>query len=434
MNIRLFGKEISLPHESTAYMDPLTGVLNRRVISDALPAVLKRRGGTQRDTRSGGKLLAVIMSDLDGFKAINDLYGHSAGDHILIEFARRMKEHLRVSDTLIRYGGDEFLVLLMLRQDSVRKVITRILSGIQNRPVDIVAANGKEARVFIKISMGVCLIDPARIDSEETWESLVAESDRLMYKTKFSIGPGFSVSSWSPGGWIEASRQGEPMLCSGGVPVLEALVDILHQSDGYAKTYSYKSRDMMAKFLSWGVTEGRTLFSSALPGIYDWACRDVGARKMIVDLAAYHDVGNIVIPPETLSTPRRFSPNDKEWDKIRMHVRAGREILDGIMARHYERSQMDLREVARIVADTMEHHERWDGLGYPDGKARHDISEMGRLMGVVSPFVSMALPRIYAPAKPLATIVEEIRSFSGVRYDPEVCGLLESFAKTLMGR
>jgi PAS domain S-box-containing protein len=88
-----------------ARTDALTGLLNRAGLLEALERALARR-------RAGGTLVAVGLLDLDGFKSINDRYGHDAGDALLCEAGRRLRGHLRANDIVARLGGDEFVVVL----------------------------------------------------------------------------------------------------------------------------------------------------------------------------------------------------------------------------------------------------------------------------------------------------------------------------------
>jgi diguanylate cyclase (GGDEF)-like protein len=87
------------------YIDSLTGVYNRAFLDEKIAEILQ-------NARDEGKVLSVVMFDIDYFKRINDLYGHAVGDQVLREFAEFLKNSLRAGDILIRYGGDEFLAIL----------------------------------------------------------------------------------------------------------------------------------------------------------------------------------------------------------------------------------------------------------------------------------------------------------------------------------
>lgn len=88
-----------------ARVDPLTSLLNRRGFEERLREALARAARSNQT-------LALFYLDLDGFKQINDRYGHAGGDRVLVEVARRLKAALRVTDTVSRLGGDEFTVIL----------------------------------------------------------------------------------------------------------------------------------------------------------------------------------------------------------------------------------------------------------------------------------------------------------------------------------
>lgn len=92
--------------EQQAIRDPLTGLYNRRYLDEALDRELARAG------RSGTPV-AVIMGDIDHFKVINDTYGHPAGDEVLRAFSTLLKQSCRRSDIPCRYGGEEFLLILV---------------------------------------------------------------------------------------------------------------------------------------------------------------------------------------------------------------------------------------------------------------------------------------------------------------------------------
>ncbi|HVJ24571.1 MAG TPA: diguanylate cyclase, partial [Burkholderiales bacterium] len=140
--------EIALAREriaSLAYTDPLTGLANRTSLGPALEQAIER-------TRRHRSKLAGVFIDLDGFKQVNDMHGHAAGDAFLVEVARRLRRSLRASDVVARLGGDEFFVVLEQMQDTaaVERVVSK-LSTEMLRPYDLFG--GVKARV--SASLGV---------------------------------------------------------------------------------------------------------------------------------------------------------------------------------------------------------------------------------------------------------------------------------------
>ncbi|MFE3837120.1 diguanylate cyclase [Pseudogemmobacter sonorensis] len=131
-----------------AMVDPLTGLYNRRY---AMP----RLAGIAEQALDEGSDFAVMVVDLDRFKTVNDLHGHSAGDAVLAEVARRLSDSLRGSDLLARLGGEEFLVALpQTGPDEARQVAERLRGAVGDRPIDL--PSGAQLRVTISIGVKLC--------------------------------------------------------------------------------------------------------------------------------------------------------------------------------------------------------------------------------------------------------------------------------------
>ena len=153
-----------------AHHDALTGLANRALFSERIEDACARQ-------RRRGETFAVFMLDLDGFKDVNDSFGHSAGDALLKEMALRLKSSLRETDVLGRLGGDEFAIIQASEEhqrNGALALATRILE-IVNKPVDL-AGN----KVSIATSIGIAL---APEDGSEP-EELLKKADLALYRTK----------------------------------------------------------------------------------------------------------------------------------------------------------------------------------------------------------------------------------------------------------
>ena len=149
--------------------DPLTNLFNRRFMWEWLLHHIKEAERYHSD-------VACLMLDIDGFKALNDYYGHQRGDEILKGFARVVGEELRESDILVRYGGEEFAGFLP-RCDLARAVTTaqRILEKVRRTRI------GRLAAETITCSIGVAVYEAKR---PVTSEELLREADRRLYEAK----------------------------------------------------------------------------------------------------------------------------------------------------------------------------------------------------------------------------------------------------------
>lgn len=152
-----------------AHLDALTNLPNRlslnRVMHDAILS-----------SRAEGHLLAVCFLDLDGFKEVNDLFGHQAGDKLLIAAARRMKKVIRETDAVIRLAGDEFVLLLggINREEDLDASLDRILTAVAASFM----IDGDNVSVSASIGVSICPTDGT------TTNDLVAYADTAMYQAK----------------------------------------------------------------------------------------------------------------------------------------------------------------------------------------------------------------------------------------------------------
>jgi diguanylate cyclase (GGDEF)-like protein len=155
--------------EHLAHRDTLTGLSNRYMFIDRLEVAVAQ-------ARRNSTKLAVMFVDLDRFKSINDTLGHTAGDEVLREVARRMKTCLREVDLIARYGGDEFTITLIDVTDTkgVDRVANKIIDTLQ-QPIEL-----KEGTFSIGCSIGISIYP----DDSEDFEGLIKHADIAMYTSK----------------------------------------------------------------------------------------------------------------------------------------------------------------------------------------------------------------------------------------------------------
>jgi len=152
-----------------ALHDPLTKLPNRRLLEE----LYRKEKATARRNRSK---IALIFADLDGFKVINDTFGHETGDHLLCEVANRIENCVRRADTVVRLGGDEFVILMVDFRTlaEVENVAKRIIAEVSKTHFDI------ESNLDLGVSLGIAFYP----NHGNKLDELIRMADNAMYQVK----------------------------------------------------------------------------------------------------------------------------------------------------------------------------------------------------------------------------------------------------------
>jgi diguanylate cyclase (GGDEF)-like protein len=176
-----------------AYHDALTGLPNRHLLRDRLEQ------GARRAVREG-RCIALLLLDLDRFKSVNDTLGHEAGDQLLREVAWRLQGCIRGADTVCRWGGDEFIV--MLPNVAARAEAEHVAHKIR-ACIDVPFEIGSEV-VRIGVSVGVAMLDPG----DGAIERLIRDADRAMYRAKRAARASYALRARAAAAGASAGASG----------------------------------------------------------------------------------------------------------------------------------------------------------------------------------------------------------------------------------
>lgn len=167
------GKEYESTLERMAFYDSLTGLPNRLLFSERINQAMTIAKRLKN-------MMAVCYLDVDGFKPVNDRFGHSAGDDLLIEIAQRMLSNVRESDTVARIGGDEFAILLLNINNAqeCENIVNKILDNV-HQPYKV----NEECTIQMSVSIGITLFPQDELYNAET---LLRHADQAMYLAKES--------------------------------------------------------------------------------------------------------------------------------------------------------------------------------------------------------------------------------------------------------
>lgn len=183
-------EELNQKFEEASYTDSLTGLRNRRyllgTIEKDLDLVLRHYTDRERDGIHGTTEVRpdflFLLIDLDGFKEVNDTYGHTAGDRVLEQVCGLMEHACRTSDTLIRWGGDEFLIVgRYTERAAAEELADRIREAICEHPFDI--GTGRPIRLTSSIGFSCYPFVPSK-PNLMNWEQIIGIADQALYLVK----------------------------------------------------------------------------------------------------------------------------------------------------------------------------------------------------------------------------------------------------------
>ncbi len=365
----LENRELNGRLEALATTDPLTGLLNHR-------AFHKRLAEEAARCAADGQTLAVAMLDLDNFKFFNDAYGHAAGDEVLRRLAEALRENTAMNDTVARFGGDEFALILPLNTVGVlrsgltaaglQQALEAALETLSFQPP------GSPVAIPLSVSLGIASF-PEEAGSH--LEALELADRRLMH---FKTGGGADHPA------EELCRELTQSLS--GFSMLNALVTAVDNKDRYTRRHS---EDVLTYSLQ--IAEALGLGAET--------------RRTVQTAALLHDVGKIGVPDRILRKPGALT--DEEFEAVKQHPLMGAIIVGAVAG--FEETLDAVRH----------HHERWDGKGYPYGLAGTDTPFLARLISVADAFSAMTTDRPYRKGMDQAKALRILEEGAGTQWDPE---------------
>jgi diguanylate cyclase (GGDEF)-like protein/putative nucleotidyltransferase with HDIG domain len=342
--------------------DPLTGLLNHGALVAALAASVD-------EARQASGTVGIALADIDGFRLVNDTYGHAAGDVALLAVAERLRRVAPVGSTIGRYGPDEFLLLMPGESKDVAAVIEVLRTDMSAAALEF---DGSE-RLPISLSAGICSYP----DHAAAVTELLATATFALREAKSSGGDRVVAASLQAG---ERQR-------AGGFDVLQGLVIAIDTKDRYTQRHS----EDVARYAVF---------------IADQLGLDSGERRAIETAGLLHDVGKIGIPDEVLRKPGTLT--NSEYEVMKQHAKLGDMIV------------RDLPNIEVIRAGIRHHHEGWDGGGYPDGLSGEVIPLAARILAVADAFSAMTTTRPYRKALSAKEGVRRLMDAAGTQLEPRL--------------
>lgn len=374
--------------------DSHTGLYNHRYFMEAIEVEFER-------ARRSGQPLSTMMLDIDYFKSINDVYGHQFGDLVLKQFAKQLRRLVRRYDVVIRYGGEEFIIISpgTNRADALN-LARRILDAL-----NLYNFGDKIHTVKLKLSIAIASYPD---DNVINGMDLMGLTDQILSKAK-EAGGNRVYSSLDMG-----DKKTLSLKESTDVKFMEGKIDRLTKRANqslveaifaFAKTIELKDRytgEHGERTVQFATNIARQLNLSK----YE--------TELIRQAAMLHDLGKIGISEKILLKKGKLTK--EEFNEIKKHPQIAADILRPIQFLH------------PLIPLILHHHEGWDGKGYPHGLKGERIPMGARVLALADHYQALISDRPYRKAFPEKEAIKIIKKGTGTQFCPKV---VAAFLKVL---
>lgn len=362
--------------------DPLTHVNNRRGFFESINPRLATIRHLDLEH-------AVLMIDIDKFKAINDRYGHMIGDEVIKSVAQKIHGHLREKDVLGRFGGEEFVVFM----EDISKESAFDLAEELRQNIASIFHTINWYQIRVTISIGISHSKGAN----NTFDRLLTEADEAVYvaknkgRNKVMVWNEAQVETPSSTKMfrMEAREPSEPT-DEAKTETLQALLHMLYLRDHETETHTMRVSEMALKL-------------AEKVGIPEDAFESIRIGSLL------HDIGKIAIPDRILFKQGKLT--ETEWGIMQKHPQYAHDLISAISSFQH------------VLDIPYCHHEHWNGHGYPRGLRGEEIPVTARIFTIVDVWDALSSDRPYRAAWKADQVKDYLLKGSGTLFDPTLIPL-----------
>ena len=379
-------------------IDAHTGLYNHRYLQDVIEAEFHQ-------SKRYAQHLSVIMLDIDYFKSINDVYGMAFGDLVLKQLARQLRRLVRRYDILIRYSGEEFIIISpRLNRGLALNMAQRLLESF-----NMMNFGNKQHTVKLKLSLSAVSYPE---DRATKGIDLVNLANNVLDRAKESGGN----RAYSSLDIKKPLKKGmEKILKVSGVKNLKNTIEKLTKKSkqglvesilAFAKTIELKDH------YTGEHVESTVHYATEIAKELAFGREEI---ELIKQAAMLHDLGKIGISENILLKKGKLTK--KEFEEIKKHPQIGADIIRPIQFLH------------GLIPFIFYHHERWDGKGYPSGIKGEDIPVGARIIAIADVYQALTSDRPYHKAFSKQQAIEIMKKASGTQFDPRITGIFLKIIK-----
>ena len=351
--------------------DPLTDLLTHSYFQEALAKAVA-------EAHRYAGVFSLLVVDIDFFTPINRRYGYAVGDQVLTLVAQAVRDTMRTSDLVSRFGGDEVAALLPKTDlDGAWILAERIREKVASLQLEV---SGSVVPVLISAGVAELRPDESADSLEERARAAVDAAKRSGRNRCFRAG-----DLQIPDGQVLA--KGIQQRREAFYDSVQALAAVVEAKDAYTNSHSRSVAEYAYRLARRVGFEGDRLETLRLA-------------------ATLHDLGKIGVPDAVLKKPGPLT--DEEWDIMKRHPSIGRQIIGHTF------------HLGDLIPGLYYHHERWDGRGYPEGLAGETIPLEARVVTIGDAYSAMVDDRVYRKGMSHDTACNNLRKAAGSQFDPQL--------------